>query len=64
MKGRNLYTAMKTTSLIRVKLFQTQLIVLNTMIFLMQLDLEKRRSSAQKNNNCWSFKYQFNKEQI
>ena len=41
MKGGNLYTAMKTTSLIRVKLFQTHLIVLNTMIFLMQLDLEK-----------------------
>ena len=42
MKGGDLRTVMKTPSLLRVTLFQTHLIVLNTTIFLMQnLDLEK-----------------------
>ena len=64
MKGGNLYTVMKTTSLLKIKLFETHSIALNATMFLMQkLDLEKWRSSAQK-KNCWPFKYHFNKEQI
>ena len=42
MKGGNLHTVMKAPSLLRVTLFRTHSIVLNTMIFLMQrFGLEK-----------------------
>ena len=42
MKGGNLYTVMKTTSLPRIELFETHSIALNATMFLMQkLDLEK-----------------------
>ena len=42
MKVGNLYIVMKKTSLLRIILFKTHSIVLNTTIFLMQkLDLEK-----------------------
>ena len=42
MKGGNLHTVIKTPSLLKVTLFQTHSIVLNTTILLMQkLDLEK-----------------------
>ena len=42
MKGGNLHTIMRASSLLRVALFRTHSIVINTMIFLMQKsDLEK-----------------------
>ena len=42
MKGGNLHTVMKTPSLLRVTLFRTHSIVLDTTIFLMKkMDLEK-----------------------